>query len=189
MAFAPLPAAEQGRLAKLTAAPLTIELDGQRYEIAPLTLRQWAQLKRFAQGCAIEEISRQELAFAKAGAPEKLVERFRNRAFLAIEHPMESWPADLYEVGLERAFLSLHAVRPQTTREEVERLLDDEVNRARIAAGIAELAAMEARLKNGQRARGGAKAASRQRTPKPSGSPSSRRSPNSTTGCPSKSAT
>ncbi len=183
------PRAEQGRLAKLTAAPLTVELGGQRFEVAPLTLRQWAQLKRFAQEIAVAEFCRLEAKMIASGASPAMLDRFRNRALLAIDHPLESWPADDHEVSVERVILSLQAARPQTTREEVERILDEEVARTRIAASIAELAAMEARIKNGPRARSRAKAAKPTPAPKPSGSPSSKPSQNSTTGRRSKSAT
>ena len=182
------PAAEQGRLAKLTAAALTDELSGQRFELSPICLREWAQLKRFAQGKAVEEFCRLEQAMIAAGASKDALDQLRVRALFAIDHPLETFPADLQEVKVERVYLSLRPKQPDITREKVEQLLEDEIARERVQRDLEELAATEARIKNGSRARGKRPARRpRRATPKPSGSTPSSSSPNSTTGRPAKS--
>jgi hypothetical protein len=175
-----IPAPQQGRLAKLTAAPLTIELDGERFELAPLTLRQWAQLKRFAQERAAEELCRGEAILSKAGASKDFLDRFRARAIMVLEHPLDAWPADDHEVRVERVLMSLRPAHPDITREKVEALLDAEVNRLKVERDLAELASMEAGLKNARRARRRARAGTA--TPRPSGSTSSRASATGMTG-------
>lgn len=185
----PSPAAEQGRLAKLAAAPLTLILGEERYELAPLNLRQWAQLKRFAQERAIEEFGRLERAMIKVGASAEALERFRARSLIAFEHPLETWPSDDHEVRIERVLLSLKPGHPDITREKVEQLLDAEVNRQRITQDLDELAGLEARLKNSRRARGENPPAAPRATRKASGSTSSRPSARPTAGRPARSAT
>jgi len=113
-------------LAALTAAPIVLDVDGQRYEMSPLRIKELAQLKTMIRRYIKREAQETAVMMTEAGAPPEHVKELWREVENGLKHPLQDEWLQEPEPLLEMVLLSLRYKQPDITPEEVERLLSNE---------------------------------------------------------------
>lgn len=130
-------------LGKLTAAPITLELGGKQYELAPLRMQDHAQFKRYLKTFIAKEATEATEALKAAGAPDDEIKRLWETARWNMEHTAQFNYLEHVECIVESVWLGLRQRHPEITREQVGEMLLSEENLQKIAETEQELNAIE----------------------------------------------